>query len=328
MRTSVALCTYNGAKYLKPQLDSILKQSHAADEIIICDDQSTDRTWEVLSDYQRRHPKTIKLHRNDQRLGVTKNFEKAIRLCEGDLIALSDQDDVWNPKKLERQITELNKQNASLVVHNAQIVDESLSPIDDVWSRLSYTPGTIRKPHHSFEQLLHHNVFQGATFLFHTGLREYLLPIPESWIHDYFIALIASVVGTIYDADQSLLLYRQHDQQMIGLKKLTGLEQFLNSMNVGYEYYKDNEHMWKEFADRIQNIDAALNINKEILMREVHNRAQYERNRAKAANWENPLRMRLEGIASNIRQRNYARYGLGRKSLLKDVYAAIIGKYI
>jgi glycosyltransferase involved in cell wall biosynthesis len=92
---SVAICTYNGEKFLKQQLDSILLQTVCVNEIIICDDISTDSTIEILEAYQNKYPSLIKIFRNEKTLMTVKNFEKAITLTTGDIIFLADQDDIW-----------------------------------------------------------------------------------------------------------------------------------------------------------------------------------------------------------------------------------------
>src|SRR5215212_2843702 len=101
MKISVAMCTYNGAEFLSAQLQSIMAQSRPPDEIIICDDVSIDTTRSLLRQFATESSIPITLHFNDQNLGSTKNFEQAITLCTGDVIALSDQDDVWRTDKLQ-----------------------------------------------------------------------------------------------------------------------------------------------------------------------------------------------------------------------------------
>src|SRR5215470_8302349 len=98
---SVAMCTYNGARFLAEQLGSLAAQSRLPDELVVCDDGSTDESAEIVKDFARHAPFPVRLEVNEENLGATKNFEKAIGLCRGEVIALSDQDDVWYPKKLE-----------------------------------------------------------------------------------------------------------------------------------------------------------------------------------------------------------------------------------
>jgi len=100
MKTSIALCTYNGEQYLKEQLESYAYQTQLPDELIVCDDGSTDSTIDIIREFADSASFSVKLYINEQNLGSTKNFEKAIRLCTGDIIFLSDQDDVWREDKI------------------------------------------------------------------------------------------------------------------------------------------------------------------------------------------------------------------------------------
>src|SRR5262249_10160572 len=105
-KISIALCTYNGAKYLSSQLESYLAQTCLPDEVVVCDDCSQDETVTILNDFAIRAPFPVRILVNDQNLGSTKNFEKSISLCSGEIIFLSDQDDVWMPNKIERVSSE------------------------------------------------------------------------------------------------------------------------------------------------------------------------------------------------------------------------------
>src|SRR5919199_6162917 len=100
-RVSVAMCTYNGERYLQEQLDSIAAQTCLPDELVVCDDRSSDRTLEIIQIFKSKVSFPVHLHINPENLGTIKNFEKAISLCTGDIIVLSDQDDVWKPHKVE-----------------------------------------------------------------------------------------------------------------------------------------------------------------------------------------------------------------------------------
>ena len=101
MKISVAFIVYNGARYMRTQLDSILAQTHNVDEIIVCDDASSDTTKEILEEYKNKYLNLFLLHYNNKNLGPTKNIEKAIQACTGDIILLADQDDYWEPNKVE-----------------------------------------------------------------------------------------------------------------------------------------------------------------------------------------------------------------------------------
>ena len=106
-RISVAMCTYNGERFLAQQLVSIAQQSRPPDELVVCDDGSTDRTVAMIREFAVSVRYPVRVFENEHNLGVAANFERAIRLCEGNLIALADQDDIWYPIRLERSEQEL-----------------------------------------------------------------------------------------------------------------------------------------------------------------------------------------------------------------------------
>src|SRR5574344_1867255 len=130
---SVALCTYNGEKYIEEQLLSIIHQTEKVDEIVVCDDCSVDNTIKKVEHIAVEHPEiTFNIKVNEQNLGVTKNFEKAIFLCKGDIVFLSDQDDVWNPNKVASIVQWFEKHpDKSTVFTNAILIDEQGSLYHD-----------------------------------------------------------------------------------------------------------------------------------------------------------------------------------------------------
>ena len=127
---SIALCTYNGSRYLKEQLDSIAGQTRLPSELIIRDDRSTDDTVDIARRFAETAPFAVKVHVNSENVGSTKNFELAIEGCSGDIIALSDQDDIWLPQKLERLEAEFAADpGVGLVFSDAELTDEKLAPL-------------------------------------------------------------------------------------------------------------------------------------------------------------------------------------------------------
>ncbi|MGA9069058.1 MAG: glycosyltransferase, partial [Terracidiphilus sp.] len=112
LRISVALCTYNGERYLREQLNSIASQTRVPYEVVICDDNSTDATLDIVESFVQSVSFRVRVEHNSFRLGSTHNFEKAIQSCTGDLIALCDQDDVWRPDKLSVQAARLESDSS------------------------------------------------------------------------------------------------------------------------------------------------------------------------------------------------------------------------
>lgn len=230
---SVAICTFNGEKYLKEQLDSIASQSRIPDEIVLCDDCSKDGTMDIIKKYSSNSSLPIHFVVNEKNLGTIKNFEKAISLCTGDIILLSDQDDIWHPQKIERiENTFLSSTNFGAVFSNANVVDENLMYMGyTLWQSIRFTKSEQRLVSNgkSLDVLLKHNVAAGTTLAFSAQYKKYLLPIPKYCIHDLWIMLIISMKSDIAMIDERLVEYRQHSDQQIGAKKKWLLSKYLNA---------------------------------------------------------------------------------------------------
>jgi glycosyltransferase involved in cell wall biosynthesis len=225
MKISVAMCTYNGARYLREQLESVAAQERTPDELLVCDDRSTDSTPEIVRQFAASAPFAVRLQVNERNLGSTKNFEHAIRLCAGDIIVLSDQDDVWSHRKL-RLIEErfAAEPGAGLVFTDAEVVDETLSPLGySLWQSVGFDQAQRRlvQRGRALDVLLPGWTVTGATMAFRASFRDLVLDIPEdlALIHDGWIALmIASVAGVSF-IEEPLIKYRQHSQQQIGARE-------------------------------------------------------------------------------------------------------------
>jgi glycosyltransferase involved in cell wall biosynthesis len=223
---SVALCTFNGARFIEAQLGSIFSQSRRPDEIVVADDGSTDGTVDrVRALTERAGGLPVKLLGPSQRLGVTKNFERAVEACTGDLIVLADQDDVWREDRIQTALELFVDDPHLLLAHSdARLVDASGSPAD--LSLLDSLRVSRRERHairagHAFELLVRRNVATGATIMFRSELLAPALPFPAGWVHDEWLAVIAAATGTVTLIEAPLIDYRQHDANQIGVSKPT-----------------------------------------------------------------------------------------------------------
>lgn len=207
------MATYNGAKYIREQIDSILSQTIQDFELVVCDDCSTDTTIEILEAYQHRD-KRIVAYRNESNLGFKKNFEKAISLCKGEYIALSDQDDIWEPNHLELLLNAIG--NNVLACGNAIIVDEKGNNLGITLREqetLDYIPPDNLKK--AISILLYRNPYQGASMLMKRDILRYILPFPEGGkFHDTWIALVSCFCGGLVYVDNILLKYRRTDNNV------------------------------------------------------------------------------------------------------------------
>jgi glycosyltransferase involved in cell wall biosynthesis len=221
MNVSVAMCTYNGGRYLAEQLRSIGEQTTPPYEIVICDDGSTDGTCEIVERFAHGAPYPVRLFRNQVTLGSTKNFEKAISFCTGDVIALCDQDDVWQREKLER-MTEAFTRDPGLggVIADAWLIDENARRLpQSLWERRGFTSRmqTALSGKSGALLLLNKNVVTGATFIFRTHFVRLVTPIPGEWVHDAWIALLIATQARLWTLPERLISYRLHQTQQIGM---------------------------------------------------------------------------------------------------------------
>jgi glycosyltransferase involved in cell wall biosynthesis len=207
---SVIMATYNGELWLSKQLDSILNQTLPPDEIIICDDRSTDATHKILASYAR-YPQ-VRFVINDQQLGVTSNFKKACSLCKpNNYIAFADQDDMWVPGKLHELRTAIESlkpaNKPALVFSDLSVIDaEDQVIFQSFWERQRLYIGDLR-----FRSLLFGNVVTGCTMMINPAMSVEFQKIESSdFLHDAWIALIAYSIGEVKVVKKPLVLYRQH----------------------------------------------------------------------------------------------------------------------
>ena len=225
---SVCLATYNGEKYIKEQLLSILPQLQESDEVIISDDGSTDQTISIIEEMQSSRILVIK---NNGKHGFTGNFENALNHAKGDIIFLSDQDDVWNEDKVLLSIEALK--DADLAVSNAEIVDGELNQTHPSHFNLYNVKSGFFINFASTRYI-------GACMAFKRSILEKALPFPDKHIycqHDWWIAMIAEYYYKVTLIDKTLIKYRRHENNA-----LTGGNKSTNSFfkilyTRAYTYY-------------------------------------------------------------------------------------------
>jgi len=339
MKISIALCTYNGEPYLKEQLESLLNQTRLPDELIIHDDRSTDKTVEIIQDFKQKTPFPVSLYTNEENLGFTKNFEKAISLCTGDIIFLSDQDDVWLPEKIETIEAEFNRSaKIGVVFSDAELVDENLNPLNGtLWN---YTlPEEKRKRFISgeeFEVLMGGNIVTGATMAFRAELKDISLPFPESsyFIHDGWISFIALFFFEVVPLKRSLIKYRQHSKQQIGAREQ--IKTYQNDRLPGYSRYQSYQRSIERCLNGKKKIEMLKQTCEIVLDRNSHYQMKLIRNpitylnkinqRLNEAILHNTIRRdmprsrirRLPQILSEVLKGNYHKFSKGIRSAALD----------
>lgn len=200
---SIAVCTYNGARFLAAQLDTLVNQTYRDLEIVVVDDCSTDGTPAILAAYAAKYPQ-FRVFYNERNLGFTENFEKAVKLCTGNLVALCDQDDLWDHQKIELQVAAIG--DNILIYHDSEFIHEDGSSmhkkISDVMNL--YRGG---EP----EVFLFFNCVSGHSILMKRELLNDALPLKKGYFHDWWLAYVATNVGKIDFIPQCFVKYRQHD---------------------------------------------------------------------------------------------------------------------
>lgn len=206
---SVAMATYNGEKYLKEQIDSILKNLTDSDELIISDDGSTDQTSSIVKEYQKKYSQ-IKLIEGPKN-GIKQNFVNAISHCKGKYIFLSDQDDIWLENKVN-SILPLFLEN-DLVVHDCIIVDSSLNEIEPSFFEYRGSGKGIFKN-------IYKNTYIGCCMAFKRELVEFILPIPNNIeMHDQWIGIITEKTKKkVNFLQEKLIKYRRHEENNSQMK--------------------------------------------------------------------------------------------------------------
>lgn len=308
---SVALCTYNGAKYLPAQLASLVQQTHLPFELIVCDDGSNDATPKILKEFAAGSPFPVHLHFNEANLGSTKNFEKAIGLCTGGIIATCDQDDVWLPGKLQR-FGELFavEPELGLAFSDAILVDDELCDTGHSLWNCYHFPERLQKqqvPWLDPNLLLRFNVVTGACMAFRKELVPKFTPIPKEWIHDAWIAFIASAQSRVKLIPESLIFYRKHHAQQIGASPRTLLRQLRNATAFTEKFFLDRAHAWQQMRDHLGGDQAAI-------------QGKIDHSLASARMRTVNRISRIVRATRELLRGRYHRYGLGMKSYLVDAF--------
>lgn len=328
-RVSVAMCTYNGERYLQEQLDSIAAQTCLPDELVVCDDCSNDRTLEILQMFESKVSFPVQLHINQENLGTIKNFEKAIDLCTGDIIVLSDQDDIWKFHKIET-ISQVFTQNPELgyVFSNAELINEISKPLGSkLWESLKFKDDLFREYNNyvnSEEQvtiLLKRNLVWGATMAFKASLKKLIIPISLFvYMHDAWIALLSSCAGFYGIAlSEPLIFYRQHSAQQVGGKN-TLFQKFKRARNPkDTDFLKIQVQGLLDVKNQLIPIQNELNkdISRELAL--IHEKAEHFSKRVGIRSSTNLL-LKLNDIVSELLTGKYHRFSNSWQSAIKDLW--------
>ena len=262
IRISVAMCSYNGENYIREQLESILGQKLPVDEIVVCDDGSSDKTVETAREILAGSHVSWKVIRNPENLGYRKNFEQAVSNCSGAYIFLCDQDDIWVKNKTEVIIRQMEQHPRCLLVYTDAFLmgaDRSVWEIS-LWDTLDIIERRVRFPD-PWDLLLSGFCVTGATVCFRRELLQHALPFSETWPHDAWLAVHALLYGELLALDDKLIYYRQHGKNVYGVNTERNLKKYAGKirkiMAKGRQTQTELHRLplvrWSEFYRKCKN---------------------------------------------------------------------------
>lgn len=255
-KIDILLATYNGEKYLREQIDSILNQTYSNFRLIISDDCSKDRTREIIKEYEKKDNRIISYFQEDN-LGYVKNFEFLLSKVENEIYMLSDQDDYWLPEKIEHTYNKLKQAQADLVFTDLEVVDENLKLIHPSFNDYMKLSRKIKKYKMDYRLQYLYNCVTGCTLMSKRKFLKLILPLPiesKYVIHDTWIACTVANKGKIEYLDEKTIKYRQHTDNQVGInkishkfKKLDQVRQLFIEVKIGlFKTYVNNDRIFDE----------------------------------------------------------------------------------
>lgn len=302
-RVSIALATFNGAAFLDAQLESLNRQTYLPHEIVVADDGSSDDTMAMLHRYLTMMP--IRIIATDGGHGPTRNFERAMRACHGDIVMCCDQDDVWHPYKIERMIREFDD-TTTVVFCDANLVDAELRPLNNtLWKRLKFDASEFNVIDH----LGNRTIAFGLTMAYRNSeqMRDLIFPIPMPFGHDNFVALIGAAVGCVALVPIPLLDYRQHSGQVSGsMGKRSPVQQSITPTAESFELFIQRLHGTELSPVGHQLVKAINHKSRHLRQREILKRSSQLR--------------RFRGVVKMAGAGDYHRYSNGLRSVIRDLF--------
>ncbi|WP_432729550.1 glycosyltransferase family 2 protein [Variovorax sp. W6] len=322
LEVSVALCTRNGARYLPDQVRSICAQEPLPREIVLSDDGSSDDTLAVVRDTLAQcgvaDRIALRVFSNSPPLGVTRNFEQAVRACSHDLIALCDQDDVWHPGRLARMVAQFEARPDLLLLHtDARLVDGDLKPLGStLFHALEVQPAELEAiaSGEAFGVLLRRNLVTGATTMFRKTLLDAALPFAPEWVHDEWLAAVAAATGRVDVLPEPTIDYRQHGNNQIGARRLTLSEKVAKAFVARGDKHVARLRRAEALLQRLEQLGGRVRAG---CLDAQRDKAAHQRFRA-GLPAARPLR--LLPILLEAARGRYERFGRGKQAIVQDVF--------
>lgn len=313
LSSSIALASCNGERYIAEQLASIACQTMLPDELVVYDDASADATPAIVLNFARHAPFPVRYFQNSKRVGTVRNFENAIRACEGEIIFLCDQDDVWHADKIalvkERFIS---RPDAGAIFTDADVVDENLRPLGyRLWQVFKFSAREQAQVafRDALGVLIRHPVVTGATMAFRSQYRDLVLPLTDTW-HDAWISFLIGATSCLDAIPSPLVMYRLHDSNQLGIPR-----RGRNRGKTCEAVYEPQVRRYETILHRLRERAGIFPCSR-INLQRTEEALIFLRARAALpdARWR-----RLPGVLHELATLRYHQYAYGFHSLCKDL---------
>ncbi len=322
-RVSVALCTYNGTEFLPQLLQSILDQTQLPDELVVCDDRSSDETIPLLERFAQRAPFPVRIFQNPETLRPAQNFARCLALCEGEILVLTDQDDLWFPDRVaETAGAFLANPGLAMTFSECPLIDGQGQDLPrSIYSSLPIPAADRRRVAEGsalLPVLLRFGILYGTTMAVRADMRRLFLPVPAGWSHDEWIGLCLSASAATARLPRPVTHYRQHAAQQVGTGDWT----------LGTHLGLASDHGRVFYQSELARLQAALTViaaqpELHVLREALGSKLDFVERRLQIQN--GGLR-RLPLFLSMLLRGKYRRYASGMRSPVKD-FAMMAGGF-
>lgn len=315
-KISIALCTYNGEKYIREQIESLIKQTRRPDEIIVSDDNSNDSTVKIIKDTLNNIDIDLVVNINNPGLGVFKNFEKAISLCTGDIIFTCDQDDIWKKDKLEKMINAFDNETLAVYCNAAVVINDEKHYLYPLWE-----PKDINDKENgtsSFNTLVYRGgSIAGCCMAFKKELYEKIKPFPDKVYHDDWLITCAVILGKVKAMNEELIYYRQHGDNVCGIIRGSKLSYYKSLITNVRPYIEHREYIY----DRHKLVYEALiehDLIDDLLKEKLYENLELCKDRAsiRSLSWKE----NIKNARKDYKLGYYKKYAKGNYEYFKDLY--------
>ncbi len=316
-KIGVVVATYNGEKYVKTQLESIVNQKVKPDILVVSDGGSKDGTVNACEEYLSSADISYNIYTSDRQLGVAENFQKGLSYCDADYIFFSDQDDCWEKGKIEKTLNVFRIKDVKMVFSNALLVDDDLNSTDcSLWDFIGYKQdGMVRVYSENSESLisilLKHNIVTGMCMAISSDIKNDVMPFSQYGIHDAWVAITSNCFGRIAGLNSNLVRYRQHSGNAIG-----ATSSIVNSYHHKDKYYDDILRRLEFIKSALITVEKHSDANAKLIYKYI----DHLKSRIAYINHESGF------LSIFSRKDDYLRFEYQyRQIMLKDVYTRLFG---